>query len=125
VPDLGFICPVAQYLVGMPRLHHVTSAWNRESIRVFGLDWSRMATAPGIAGSRGPEVEGCFLCVNPGDVDWFVWMNNTGGPVDVWAVDGVELDQLLTAPQGYEYFPGKIPAEWLALVRQDVQPSRP
>ena len=85
------------------------------------MDWSRMAAAPGIAGSRRPEVEGCFLCVNPDDVDWFVRMNNTGGPVDVWAVDGVELDQLLTSSEGYEYFPGKISAERLALVRQDVQ----
>jgi hypothetical protein len=107
----------------MPRLHHVTSTLNRESIRVFGLDWSRMIAAPGIAGSAAPEVDGCFLCVNLSDVDWFVWLNNTGGPVDVWAVDGIELDQLQTSPNGYDYFPAKISTEQLTLVRQDVPPS--
>jgi hypothetical protein len=79
-----------------------------------------MGAAPGIAGSRGPEVEGCFLCIDPGDADWFVRLNNTGGPVDVWAVDGLELSSLRTAPEGYSYFPGKIGPEQLTLVRQDL-----
>jgi hypothetical protein len=113
----------------MPRLHHVTSVRNRESIREFGLDWTRMAAAPGIAGSRGPEVEGCFLCVERPEVDWFIRLNNTGGPVDVWAVDGLELRQLRTSPNGHQYFPDKIAPQQLALVRQDVhlewRPSSP
>lgn len=29
-----------------------------------------------------------FVCVDEGDADWFVFINNTGGPVDVWAVEG-------------------------------------
>ena len=40
---------------------HVTAAVNRESIRRHGLDWRRMSVATGIAGSRGPELEGIFL----------------------------------------------------------------
>jgi len=83
-----------------------------------------MAAAPGIAGSRGPEVEGCFLCVERAEVDWFIWLNNTGGPVDVWAVDGIELRQLRTSPNGHQYFPDKIAPQQLALVRQDVHLER-
>ena len=48
-----------------------------------------MADAPGIAGSRQPEEEGCFLCMNDFEVSFFVRINNTGGPVDVWAVEGI------------------------------------
>ncbi|MEV6924447.1 hypothetical protein AB0M46_08050 [Dactylosporangium sp. NPDC051485] len=95
---------------------------NRDSIRSFGLDWTRMGAAPGIAGSRRPEVEGVFLCVQPEDADWFVRFNNTGGPVDVWAVDGIELDQLRGAPEGYRYFPGSIGPQQLLLVRRDLPP---
>ena len=40
---------------------HVTSSRNRQSILEHGLDWRRMAFAPGIAGSPVPEREGCFL----------------------------------------------------------------
>src|SRR5688572_26870082 len=100
----------------MPRLHHVTSVRNRESIRAFGLDWSRLGAGRGIAGSRGPEVEDCFLCVGPHEVDWFIFLNNTGGPVDVWAVDGIELGQLHLSPEGHHYFPGRIAPQRLTLV---------
>lgn len=79
-----------------------------------------MGAAPGIAGSRGPEVEGCFLCLSLFDVEWFAGMNNTGGPVDVWGVDGIGLDELEVSPNGYNYFPGRIPPGSLTLVRQDI-----
>ncbi len=108
----------------MPRFHHVSSVRNRDSIRAHGLDWTRMRAASGIAGSRAPEVEGCFLCVDPGDAEWFAGMNNTGGPVDVWAVDGIVLDQLEVSPEGYNYFPGKIPPHLLTLIRQDIAWTR-
>ena len=75
-----------------------------------------MGPARGIAGSRSPEAEGCFLGEEH-DVDWFVRMNNTGGPVDVWAVDGVDEDQLVTTGNGYRYLPGSVAAERLTLVR--------
>jgi hypothetical protein len=35
-------------------MFHVTDSANRESIRQHGLDWRRMGTALGIAGSRVP-----------------------------------------------------------------------
>lgn len=35
------------------RAFHVTSSRNRESVRLVGLDWERMAASPGIAGSLG------------------------------------------------------------------------
>jgi hypothetical protein len=67
---------------------HVSSAANRESIRIHGLDWTRMSAARGIAGSGTPEAEGIF-CADDSDVGFSVRMNNTGGPVDVWAVTGI------------------------------------
>jgi hypothetical protein len=75
-----------------------------------------MGPARGIAGSRSAEVEGCFLGEEH-DVDWFVRMNNTGTPVDVWAVDGVDGDQLVTTGNGYRYLPGSVAADFLTLVR--------
>jgi hypothetical protein len=75
-----------------------------------------MGPAPGIAGSRSAEVEGCFLGEEH-DVDWFVRMNNTGTPVDVWAVDGVDEDQLVTTGNGYRYLPGCVAAAFLTLLR--------
>jgi hypothetical protein len=67
-----------------------------------------MGAAPGIAGSRVPEQEGVFLCRDESEVSWFVRMNNSGGPVDVWAVTGVEEDQLLDNGSGLSYFPARI-----------------
>lgn len=48
-----------------------------------------------IAGSSAPEQAGCFLCLNDFEMEWFVkTINTTGGPVDVWAVDGVDEKDL-------------------------------
>jgi hypothetical protein len=60
-----------------------------------------MVAAPGIAGSESPEQEGCFLCHDESGAEWFIDMNNTGGPVDVWAVDGVDPSELRESPEGY------------------------
>jgi hypothetical protein len=97
------------------RRFHVSSAENRESILKHGLDWTRMAAAPGIAGSSRPEIDGVFLCRDEFEAAWFVGMNNTGGPVDVWTVTGVQADQLVDAGNGFEYFPGRIPPSQVAL----------
>jgi len=35
-------------------------------------------------------------------------MNNTGGPVDVWAVTGVDESQLISAASGFSYYPAPI-----------------
>jgi len=90
---------------------HVTSSLNRASITRHGLDWERMGLAPGIAGSKSPEAPGVFMCVDEGDADWFVFINNTGGPVDVWAVEGIDPASLLDNGSGYGYLPGRQPSE--------------
>jgi phage baseplate assembly protein gpV len=81
-----------------------------------------MSAAPGIAGSDRPEQEGCFVCLDQWETDWFVEMNNTGGPVDVWAVDGVDESELVTSPEGHSYVPTPIPAQRVSLHRRDIQP---
>jgi len=102
-------------------MYHVTSSLNRASIEQHGLDVLLMGSALGIAGSDVPEIEGCFLCETPNDVDWFAdMMNNTGGTVDVWEVDVTGLD-LVEAPEGYRYYPGTIPPSRLRLVEADRQ----
>jgi hypothetical protein len=97
---------------------HVSSVLNRASIDAHGLDWRLMGAAPGIAGSPSAEVEGCFLCEDEWTADWFRDLNNTGGPVDVWSVDGVEVDSLLDAGSGFVYFPGVIGRDQLTLFRR-------
>ncbi|MFF4899764.1 hypothetical protein [Streptomyces sp. NPDC001068] len=92
------------------RHFHVSSTRNRQSIARYGLDWTRMGAAPGIAGSRRPEVEGIFVCRDEGDVGFFLHLNNTGGPVDVWAVDGIDEAALLDNGNGFPYLPDRVPA---------------
>lgn len=99
---------------------HVTSTLNRESVRRHGLDPGRMGAAPGIAGSTRPEADGVFLARDAFETDWFVDMNNTGGPVDVWRVDGVDPDLLQDNGNGHVYLPGTVPPARLALVRTDL-----
>jgi hypothetical protein len=99
---------------------HVTSVLNRDSISAHGLDWTLMSDAPGIAGSRGPEVEGCFVCVDEFEVSFFLRINNTGGPVDVWAIEGVEEEELITPPNGFQYVSRRIAPTMLSLHRRDV-----
>jgi hypothetical protein len=48
--------------------------------------------------------------------------NNTGGPVDVWAVEGIDEVRLLTSPAGYLYLPEPISPDRLAFVRRDISP---
>jgi len=103
----------------LKRFFHVSSSANRESILAHGLDWQRMS-ARGIAGSVRPEQLGCFLCRDEWEVDWFVDMNNTGGPVDVWGVDGVDESELVESPEGHYYVATPILAERLTLIRQDI-----
>lgn len=103
---------------------HVTSSLNRGSIREHGLDWSRMGAAWGIAGSREPEAEGCFLSGDESESEYFVRMNNTGGPVDVWVVRGVDSAELVTTASGYNYLPRRVPPECLELTRTDIKPQR-
>lgn len=105
------------------RLFHVSSILNRESIQSWGLDWTRMAAAPGIAGSRRPEVEGCFLALNEFEAEWFArQINNTGGPVDTWLVSGVDPSELVEDRNGHVYYPRPIPPSMLTLhIRGDAE----
>jgi hypothetical protein len=100
---------------------HVTSSANRESIDRHGLDWNLMSAARGIAGSNSPEQEGCFLCQGESEADWFACMGSSFGPVDVWAVEGVNESDLIESPEHYFYVAFPIPRGHLKLVRQDVQ----
>ncbi len=93
----------------MARLFHVSSVANRESILAHGLDWTRMGAARGIAGSTTAEQEGVFLCRDEFEAGFIVRMNNTGGPVDVWMVTGIEADELVDGGSGFCYFPSPIP----------------
>ncbi|GAA1152509.1 hypothetical protein [Nocardioides aquiterrae] len=99
------------------RAYHVSSSLNRASIAEHGLDWERMGLACGIAGSPTPEAEGVFLCREEVEADWFVRLNNTGGPVDVWMIDGIEPESLIDNGSGFEYVRHKIPAASLTLLR--------
>jgi hypothetical protein len=81
-----------------------------------------MRDVPGIAGSVSPEQEGCFLCRDEREVDWFVRLNNTGGPLDVWAIEDVEEEHLVESPEGYPYLEASIPPEQVVLFRRDIQP---
>jgi hypothetical protein len=104
----------------MSTMFHVTSVLNRASVQAHGLDWTRMGAARGIAGSSGPEEDGCFLAADQGEADYFVRMNNTGGPVDVWAVEGYSEDDLLDNGSGYYYLPSPVPLAQLTLLRTDA-----
>ena len=96
---------------------------NRQSIAQHGLDWARMSAAPGIAGSRRPEVEGIFVCRGEEEAEFFLQINNTGRPVDLWSVDGIDEGLLLDNGNGFVYLPGRIPATGVRLVRSDVPPQ--
>lgn len=99
---------------------HVTSVRNRDSIAEHGLDWRRMGAACGIAGSRAAEQEGCFLSNNQAECDFFVRMNNTGGPIDVWEVDHIDSADLVTSPEGFLYLPGVVAPSNVRLVKRDL-----
>ncbi|MFI0968143.1 hypothetical protein ACH4S8_43380 [Streptomyces sp. NPDC021080] len=106
-----------------PNLFHVSSVLNRRSIAQHGLDWTRMGAARGIAGSRRPEVEGIFVCQGEEAAEFFLQINNTGGSVDLWSVDGVDEGLLLDNGNGFFYLPGRIPAARVRLVRADIPPQ--
>lgn len=74
-----------------------------------------MGAARGIAGSMTPEENGVFLCRDEFEARFFVDLNNTGGPVDVWVVTGVEESGLVTGGSGFCYFPAPIPPAQVTL----------
>jgi hypothetical protein len=118
-PELG---GSTEIIKAVYRAFHMSSSRNRESIRRFGLDWTRMGEASGIAGSSRPEVQGCFLMAEE-EIDWFLTINNTGGTVDLWRVDGVDEGRMVESPNGYWYLPERVPPSQLTLEMFDL-PSR-
>ncbi|MCS3779179.1 hypothetical protein [Tsukamurella ocularis] len=104
-------------------LYHVSSSRNRASIAAHGLDVRYMGAARGIAGSDHPEQDGCFIALGEYEMRWFVRMNNTGGPVDVWAVSGLDRSALVVSPENHHYMPAVIPACQLTLVHEDIAPG--
>ena len=112
----------APYAADVPEpFFHVSSTRNRESIARHGLDWTRMGTAPGIAGSERPEAEDAFVCRGEFELSFFLRMNNTGGPVDVWGVDGVDEASLVDNGNGFVYVPGVVSPRRVRLVRPEAQ----
>lgn len=83
-----------------------------------------MGAAKGIAGSRRPEVEGIFVCRGEEEADFFLRLNNTGGLVDIWAVDGIDEALLLDNGNGFAYLPHRIPATQVRVTRSDVPRQR-
>ena len=78
-----------------------------------------MGTVRGIAGSDRPEAEGVFLCRGEFEVGFFIRFDATELPVDVWAVEGVDEDELVESPEGFVYVPRPISPQQLTLVRRD------
>jgi hypothetical protein len=102
-------------------MYHLTSSKNRESILRHGLDVSRMGAAPGIANSREPELNGCFLCRGSDEVEWFAgFIGGAHGTLDVWAVDvsGLAIEE---SADGYAYCRGAIARERLKLIKRDIR----
>jgi hypothetical protein len=75
-----------------------------------------MAVARGIAGSVRPELEGCYLALNEFEAEWFArQINNTGGPVDIWLVSGIDSGDLVQDRNGHMYYPRPIPRSMVTL----------
>jgi len=94
-------------------MFHVTATENRQSILRHGLDWRQMGTAPGIAGSREPELPVVFLCESHDETGFFAGMSRL--PADVWAVrvDGLWVE---SGPDGWIIVPEPVPPERLRLL---------
>jgi hypothetical protein len=110
--------------------YHVTSSLNRDSIAKYGLDWRRMSSAPGIAGSQSYEAVGVFLVFDPFDADWLVQMGkHRHARVDIWQVtiDDLEIDINESRPAPYgsrpmatPYYTQPIPSSKLKLIASDL-----
>jgi len=98
---------------GSGEMFHVTAVENRPSILRHGLDWRQMGAAPGIAGSREPELPAVFLCEVRDETGFFIQMSRR--PADIWAVrvDGLWVE---SGPHGWLIVPEPVPPERLRLV---------
>ena len=106
----------------MATYFHLSSVRNRGSIRRHGLDPSRMGAASGLAGNIEAEADGVFLCETE-LVEFFIRINSTGGPVDLWEVRDVDPQALVDNGTGFRYLPGIVATDRIALVREDIAPQ--
>jgi hypothetical protein len=60
-------------------------------------------------------VDGVFLCRDWAEVEFVCQSDGVRGPVDIWAVEGVEVSELIEAPDGFVYSPNPISSERLRL----------
>lgn len=74
--------------MGQGKMYHVTATENRSSIERWGLDWDRMGSSPGVAGSPKPEAPGIWLTEHAED-DFFIEMARHA--VQMWEVDVTDL----------------------------------
>jgi hypothetical protein len=109
---------------------HATRSENRESIRRFGLDWKRMGSVPGIAGSSEPEWPGVYLCQWLQDAHWFARMPRRDY-TDIWAArlnDDVWLEGAHDASGGgddhWMICSEPIAADRLELIETDIPSGR-
>ncbi|MFN2468292.1 MAG: hypothetical protein ABR521_09235 [Gaiellaceae bacterium] len=103
--------------LGTEPMYHVTPSVNRDSIAAHGLDWQRMASEPGIAGSMEPELAAVFLCESLDAASFFVWMASR--TVDIWEVD-VTGRWLESGPDGWYMLPEPVPRDRIRLVQRDL-----
>jgi hypothetical protein len=114
---------------GTGRWFHATRSENRDSIRRFGLDWTRMGDTPGIAGSQHPERPGVFLCRSLQSAYWFATMPRQD-LTDIWAarVEDVWLETDPSAggggDQDWMICPQPIASEHLELIKADIPSGR-
>jgi len=47
-------------------------------------------------------------------------MNNTGGPADIWAVDGIDAAELIMSPEGHRFLPRAISPSRLTLIHTNL-----
>src|SRR5258708_28918478 len=83
------------------------------------------ARAGWLCSRREPTVSGEFGR-EPGQFQtgFFIGLNNTGGPVDVWAITGIDERQLTEAPNRFRCYPAKIPASQVTLIQQTTNQNR-
>jgi hypothetical protein len=102
---------------GTGLLAHATASVNRASISEWGLDWTRMGPAPGIAGRLEPELPAVFLD-HVSSIGFFTGMSRL--VCDVWEVnvEGLWLEDY----EGWIIHGHPIEPSRLRLMRSDLPP---
>ena len=93
-------------------MYHVTAIETRKSVERWGLDWDRMGSSPGVAGSLKPEAPGIWLSEDSED-DFFVEMARHA--VQMWEVDVTDL-WLERRPQDWWFASERIAPDRLRLL---------